>query len=374
MRIPLFTSEIAGIAQVSDALELIKSGNEKEKPCVDIENRLRAMTGAAEAAVMNSITSALRNLLYSWSVCRGEAVFVPSFTSPTVIQTVLECGAVPVFVDCSRDTWHMSPEKLENAVKKCIKQNELYPRAVIVSDIFGLPFDAAATASVCAKYGLLLIEDASCALGAELGKSAAGTLGDAAVVGLGAMPGGEACAAVLTNDVQLSKSISLSACGGIKTTDNGTRTVEAVRSGSRASVDDITAQVLLSGLEHHEEKLQRRRANTERLRKAAEGTELRLQKVPDSAYGACPVFAVLAKDKESAGRMVKAFREEGIDCRSTFARPLCRNQAFKELGCQISDVPVGSELSVCTFMIPCHEELTEEHLDFICEKIKMICV
>ena len=93
----------------------------------ELENELCRILGVSAAVLADNRGDALRNLLYAWSVCRGEAVFVPSFAEPYIIFAVLECGAVPVFVDCDIDTWHMSAEKLEKAVKKCIKQNELYP-------------------------------------------------------------------------------------------------------------------------------------------------------------------------------------------------------------------------------------------------------
>ncbi len=355
MKIPLYTS--AAI-----------NGNEKTYSDArrELEQMLKDMMGAEAAVTTDSAASALRSLLYSWSVCKGEAVFVPSFADAHIVNAVLECGAEPVFVDCDRNTWLMSGEKLERAAEKCLAKNELYPRAVIVSNTFGMRFDARKISSVCAKYGLLLIE-VSPVLCTDTGIQ-----GDAAAVSLENIVGSDA-GVVFVKDSQQARALRIIVGGGEKTVDSATGAEEAVRRGSRSELDDVRAGLLISHLEEIDEKTARRRANAEKLKAAARGTSVKSQS-GDDARGSYPVYPLCAEDKDSAESIVKAFREEGIGCRMIYSKPLCRNNAFKELGCQASDVPVGSELSVCTFILPCHEELTDEQVRCICEKIKMICV
>ncbi len=353
------------------------SGRLSSALCRELETEICSLTGAAAARATNSTASALRSLLYSWSVCRGEAVFVPSFVKPYVVFAVLESGATPVFVDCDRETWNMSADKLESAVKKCIKNNELYPRAVIVSDMFGLPFDCTEINSVCAEYGLLLIEEAAAALGAKWQDKSAGTLGDAAVISFRPPLSVSAFAdagAALTDDMQLAKNIKLIVEGGQKVFSSTTGAREAVRRADASAMDCFTAGLLIPQLGSAAEKAEKRRKIAEKLKKAAEGTAVKFQMEKDGVQSAYPAFALCAEDKGSAERMVQAFRESKIECEAVFSKPLCRHAAFKDLGCQTSDVPVGSNLSVCTFMLPCHEELTEEQTERICSAIKMICV
>lgn len=366
MNIPLYTSKKISDETVARAVDAIIQNKSLQS---DAEREICRAAGVDCAKAVNGPYDALKNLLYSWQVCKGEAVFVPSFTEPFVLNAVMECGAAPVFVDCDRETWLMSPEKLENAVKKCIKQNELYPRAVIVSDMFGLPFDAVAFGNVCAKYGLLLIEDVSCSLGAQWNGKKAGTLGDAAFAGFTSGGG-----AMLTNDRQLAKRFNVTADGGIRTFANTTGAREAACRGTASVMDTFSAIGLIDTLPKLDETVEKRRKTAEKLRSAVSGTAVTCQKEKDGILGAYPVFAVKAADKDSADRMVKAFREEGIECNAMFSRPLCRQEAFKELGVNISDMPAGSELSVCTFLLPCHEELTEEQIKHLCDTIKKICI
>lgn len=349
------------------------SGNK----CRELEEKVCEITGSAQAVAAGSAESALLNILYSWSVGKGEAVFVPSFADPYVVLSVMQCGAVPVFVDCHRDTWTMNPEKLENAVKKCIKSNELYPRAVIVSDTFGMPFDVDAINSVCTRYGLLLIEDTLMALGAEYGGRKAGTFGDAAVIGFTTSMGISALCnggAALTNDPQLAKNLRLSVSGGVKITDTSTEAAETVRRAAGAPMDEVTARLIAPQLERIKGKTALRTLAAKRFAEAAGSTAVKCRKMNVGEIGAHPVFPLCAKDQESAAEMVRAFRTAGIECRAVFSKPLCRQPAFKELGVPSSEMPVGSNLSVSTFMLPCHEELTEEQIGYICHAIKKICI
>ena len=282
-----------------------------------------------------------------------------------------------MFVDCDRDTWCMSAQKLESAVKKCVKANELYPRAAIVSDLFGMPFECAEISRVCAEYGLLLIEDASSAMGSVCKGRKAGTLGDASVISFPSLVSSNIqgdSAVVLTDDVQLAKNIKLTVNGGEKVFGASTGAKETVRRGETSVMDDLTASLLHMNISETDKSAEKRRRNAELLKKAAEGTSVKFQIEKEGVQGAYPVFTLCAEDKESAERMVQAFRESGIESRAVYSKPLCRHAAFKELGCQISDVPVGSELSVCTFLLPCHEKLTDKEVEYIGEKIKTICV
>ncbi len=374
MSITLYASDIITKEEVTKAVDNIFS--KKACSAVDIlEKEICSLTGAAASRAADSAESALRALLYSWSVCRGEAVFVPSFANPFTVLTVMESGAVPVFVDCDRDTWNISASKLESAVKKCLKNNELYPRAVIACDMFGLPFDCQEISDVCARYGLLLIEDGSMAFGAEIKGKKTGTLGDSSVVEFrNPMIAGAYAAAALTDDIRLAKNVSIALNGGRRISDNATGASEIIRMGNRTALNEFYAELMLINSLTKNEAAEKRRAAAEKYKEAAKGTAVTYQAEKDDVKGAYPVFALCAQDKESAERMVKEFCEAEIECKALFSKPLCRHSAFKDIGCQTSDVPVGSNLSVCTFMLPCHEKLTEKEINYICEKIKQICV
>ncbi len=369
MKIPLYLSKRFTQEQ---ALRAVKEAVDGERgletsACRALEEKLCEITGAACAVTAASAEDALENLFAAWSVGGKDAVFVPSFINPYILFAIIQCGATPIFVDCDSETWSISAEKLESAVKKCIKKGELYPRAVVAEDVFGMPFDADGVNDICSRYGLLLIENARTAQGAKYNGKSAGALGDAAVFsfkppfGISAFSDG---GAILTNDLRLDKNLRpAKPCA-----------METVRRVGYAPMDGITARLIAPQLESIEENVSKRNRNAEYFAQAVRETSLKTLKAAKNSVCAYPVFPLCAESQSAAAEMVNAFREADIECGGMFSKPLCRQPAFKRFGVQASEMPVGSMLSTCIFVLPCHEGLTQEQTEYICDRIKKICI
>lgn len=366
--IPLYSSRHFTQEQALQAMRKATDGHfGVDTACRELERELCRATGAVSAVTAASAEAALENLLAAWSVGDKDAVFVPSFVKPYILFAVMQCGAVPVLVDCDRETWTISPKKLESAVEKCIKAGDLYPRAVIAEDTFGIPFDADAVGNVCTRYGLLLIENVWTAYGAKYKGKKAGTLGDAAIVsfkppfGISAVCDG---GAVLTGDLRLEKSLRPVKSIG----------AETVRRVGYAQMDEITARLIAPQLENIEEAAEKRRHNAERFIKALHETSVRTVVGDENTVCAYPVFPLCVKNQEDVAVVTETLRKADIEYRCMFSKPLCRQPAFKRLGVQASEIPIGSMLSTCTVALPCHEDLTGEQTEYICDAIKMLCV
>ena len=92
------------------------------------------------------------------------------------------CGAKPVFVDSELDTWNMSPELLEEAVKDRIAKIGKKPKAIIVVDLYGMPAQWEAIEEIAKRYEIPVIEDAANALGSSHKGKPCGTFGDIATL------------------------------------------------------------------------------------------------------------------------------------------------------------------------------------------------
>jgi len=96
----------------------------------------------------------------------------------TISATVpLLFGAVPVFADIERDYFCLDPKSVEAAITPKTK-------AIIVVDLFGLPYDSEAINTIANAHGIYVIEDAAQAAGATYKDKFAGTLGDIGVFSL----------------------------------------------------------------------------------------------------------------------------------------------------------------------------------------------
>jgi dTDP-4-amino-4,6-dideoxygalactose transaminase len=126
--------------------------------------------GAAEAVAVNSGTSALFLVLEALGINPGDEVIVPSFTFAATANVVALTGATPVFVDIDPATYCIDPAAVDAAIS---------PRTagVIPVHLYGHPADVGALATITARHGLFMLEDAAQAHLATYRGQSVGTFG-----------------------------------------------------------------------------------------------------------------------------------------------------------------------------------------------------
>ena len=114
--------------------DVIKSGWISMGKKVELfEKKICDYLDVNNAIVMNNGTSTLHSILTALSIGPGDEVIVPSCTFHASIGPIINCGAVPIFVDVDRDTMGMSPAALEDFLKK----NKFWPSVSRVDDAYG---------------------------------------------------------------------------------------------------------------------------------------------------------------------------------------------------------------------------------------------
>jgi len=129
------------------------------------------------AISVNSNTSGLYIAMGAAGVGPGDEVIVSPWTMTASAVAPLIFNAIPVFADIEPDYFCLSPESVEERITE-------YTKAILVVDIFGLPYDADRINRIARKHNLLVIEDAAQAPGALYKNKYAGTLGDIGVFSL----------------------------------------------------------------------------------------------------------------------------------------------------------------------------------------------
>ena len=131
-----------------------------------------------EVVALSAGTAAIHLALIQLGVTAGDEVICQSFTFCASANPVTYVGATPVFVDSEADTWNMSPELLEEAIKDRIAITGKAPKAIIPVHLYGMPAKMDEICSIAEKYGIAVLEDAAEALGSELNGQQCGTFGD----------------------------------------------------------------------------------------------------------------------------------------------------------------------------------------------------
>src|SRR5690625_2926363 len=142
----------------------------------EFENQVRQYTGAKAACAVSSGTGAIHLALDVLNVGRGDIVLCSSLTFVASANPILYMGATPVFIDSEMDSWNMSPELLEKAMRYFRMKGKL-PKAVVVVNLYGQSARMDKIMEICDRYGVPVIEDAPESLGAAYQGQPSGTFG-----------------------------------------------------------------------------------------------------------------------------------------------------------------------------------------------------
>jgi perosamine synthetase len=158
--------------------QVIASGWVSQGPRVrEFEAAFAERVGAAEAVAVSNCTTALQLALHVSGVGPGDEVIVPSMSFIATANAVWQCGATPVFADVDPRTFNLDPYSAERAITNATK-------AIMPVHQLGLPADMYRFFSLADRYGLALVEDAACAIGATYRSRPIGSLGPLACFSL----------------------------------------------------------------------------------------------------------------------------------------------------------------------------------------------
>ena len=128
--------------------------------------------GVPFAISHNSGSSTLVTCLMAAGVGPGDEVIMPTYTVACCAFAVIQCGAVPVFVDSDPDTFNLDPADVNCKITP-------FTKAIMIVDLYGLPVDFDPIMEMAKKHNLTVIEDnAQCFLATYKGRLA-GTIGHA---------------------------------------------------------------------------------------------------------------------------------------------------------------------------------------------------
>ena len=148
-------------ADIAAVVEVLRSDWLTTGPKVaEFEEAFAARVGAAHAVSFSSGTAALHGAAFAAGLKAGDEAITTPLTFAATANCVLYQGATPVFADVRQDTLNLDPEQVAKKVSS-------KTRAVLPVDYAGHPAELDAIRDIAQKHGLVVIEDACHALGAE---------------------------------------------------------------------------------------------------------------------------------------------------------------------------------------------------------------
>lgn len=333
-----------------------------------LELELVRRYGVGGAVALSSCGAALHLSLLALGVKPGDEVIVADYTFPAPAHAVRYVGAVPVFADVRADTGTVDPLAVADLAG---------PRTVgvIAVDTVGLPADYTELSSITERYGLFLIEDAACAVGATYHERPAGALAPVACLSFHGRKGvtsGEG-GALLAADPALAADVRLRSSFGIEPIFDKAQVIglpipEFTEIGYNYKLSDIAAAILRVQLGRIGELLDRRRAVAARYAELLADEELLMvPHVPGDRTHAWQSYLVILDPSVDRARVATDLRSQGIGCgHGTWA---CHLQPVYETK---QSCPVSADLFQRHLAIPMHAELTMNQAERVAETLRRV--
>jgi dTDP-4-amino-4,6-dideoxygalactose transaminase len=313
------------------------------------EKDFAAFCRTAEAIGVNSGTSALHLSLLAAGVGPGDEVITVPFTFVATIATIEYAGARPVLVDVEPEFLVMDPVKLEAAITPRTK-------AIIPVHIFGQSADMDPILAIARKHGVVVIEDACQAHGAEYKGRRCGSMGQLGCFSfypgknLGAYGEG---GAVVTNDPDLAKRIRLLRAWGEETR------YEHKYRGFNYRMDGVQGAVLGVKLRYLEAWTEARRKNAAEYGRQLADTVARLPRERQDTRHVYHLYVVRLPQRDVwRERLTDAGVQTGVH----YPIPVHLQPAYRDLGYSAGDFPVSEHASTEVLSLPMFPELTADQI------------
>tara|TARA_R110002012_G_C11677044_1_gene613904 strand:- start:15749 stop:17101 length:1353 start_codon:yes stop_codon:yes gene_type:complete len=364
------------------------------------EKRLAEYIGVRFALTVNSGSSA--NLTATTALCSpmlgdkalkpGDEVITCATGFPTTVNPSIQNGLIPVFVDVDLPTYNIMPDRIEAAVTD-------KTRAIIVAHTLGNPFDLGEVMRVAEKHNLYVIEDSCDALGARYDGKLVGTFGDIGTVSF-----------YPAHHITMGE-------GGAVWTDRGDlkRLLESVRDwgrdcycapgqdntcnkrfkwklgdlprgydhkytysnlGYNLKITDMQAAVGLAQFDRLDGFIAARNHNFAYLKANLHDMQEHLM-LPEATPRSEPSWfgfplTVLSDEEGIRDDLVQELNEKGVATRLLFGGNLIRQPYMKHQTYRVhGDLTNSDKVMTSTFWIGLYPGLTEAHLDYACDMIRL---
>ncbi|MGQ9474381.1 MAG: DegT/DnrJ/EryC1/StrS family aminotransferase, partial [Candidatus Caldatribacteriaceae bacterium] len=312
--------------------------------------------GVRHAVAVSSGTSGLHLLARVLGIGREDEVLVPSFTFVASVNAILYEGARPVFVDIEPETYTLDMEDLRRKITPRTK-------AIMVVDTFGHPAEWDGLQEIADQYGLLLIDDACEALGAEYRGKKIGQFGDGAVFAFypnKQITTGEGGMVVTNNPkvADLARSLRNQGRGKMSAW------LEHEWLGYNYRMDEMSAALGVSQLRKIEDFLAKRSQVAEWYTQRLQGFEkLRTQVVKPYVRMSWFVYVVTLARGIHRDWVIREMGKEGIPARGYFPPVHLIPYIRKQFGFQRGELPVTEDIAERSLALPFHNRLQEKEVE-----------
>lgn len=334
----------------------------------EFEKAFASFCGTQYAVGVGSGTDALRFALMAAGVQTNDVVLTVPNTFIATTEAISQAGGVPEFVDIGERTYNIDPEKLHrhletqcyiSAGKLISKRNQRPVTAIVPVHLYGQMADMDAVLDLAQQYGLVVVEDACQAHGAEYFSRKhsrwfkAGSVGQAAGFSFYPSKNLGACGeagAVTTNDGSIAAKVRM-----IRDHGQSKKYLHDME-GYNGRLDAIQAGILLVKLQHLLHWTDNRRVHAAEYQRLFEnaGSPVILPYEPSWSRAVYHLYVVCTSDRE---RLMAFLSDQGIGTAIHYPLPLHLQKAYQQYGYKRGDFPVCEKVACEIVSLPMFPQL-----------------
>jgi len=342
----------------------------------EFEEGFAARVGAKYAVAFSSGTAALHGAAFAAGLKPGDEAITSPLTFAATANCVLYQGARPVFADVCSDTLNLDPERFAERITA-------HTRAVLPVDYAGHPADLDPILELAERHGLIVIEDACHALGAEYRGRRTGSIAHMSVfsfhpvkhvtTGEGGM--------VTTARADFAESLRRFRNHGISTEArqrhaSGQWYYEMVALGYNYRLTDIGCALGLSQLAKLDENLAARREIAARYTEVFRDTPgvipPAVRDDVNPAWHLYPIRLDLSRLSDDRTQVFKALRAENIGVNVHYI-PVHLHPYYRDhFGCKAGDYPVAEAAYECLISLPMFHGMCGHDVDDVIAAVKRV--
>jgi dTDP-4-amino-4,6-dideoxygalactose transaminase len=370
-KIPLSDIDL-GDEEIEEVTKVLRSKWLSMGPVTQrFEEEFANYLGVKHAFGVSSATAALHIAINVLRIREGDEVIVPSLTFVATANSVLYCGAKPVFADITGlDDFNISPNDILEKITDKTK-------AITVVHYGGYPCDMDAIMEIANDHDLKVIEDAAHAPGAEYKGKKCGAIGDVGcfsffanknlVTGEGGM--------IVTNNDTLAEKIRIVRSHGMTTLTwdrhkGHAHSYDVVDMGFNYRINEIASALGLVQLGKLEENNKKREKIVEEYRK-------RLKAIPDifipfenhkEKYSS-HIFPILLSEHVFREEFIDKLKEKGIQASIHYPPIHLFTYYRKKFGFKEGMLPKTEFVGEHEVTLPLHPLMNKEEVRYIEETI-----
>ncbi|MBV9466808.1 MAG: DegT/DnrJ/EryC1/StrS aminotransferase family protein [Solirubrobacterales bacterium] len=370
----IFGSPTIGEQEIAEVVDSLRSGWVGTGPKVQrFETMLAEYLNVAFARCVSSCTAALILSMEVMGIGPGDEVLVPAMTFVASANAVEHAGATPVLVDCVPASALIDLDAAQAAITPRTK-------AVMPVHMAGRPVDMERVNALRDRHGLVVIEDAAHAIGAEWGGRRIGAWGNVAAFSfyvtknISTIEGG----ALVTESPEVAAEVERLALHGLslgawqRFSDSGFRHYEVVRPGYKYNMTDVQAALGLHQLPQLERWIERRAQLWERYDRLLAELPLETPPLPEpGTRHARHLYQVLVGPDAPLSRdqLLDGLSRQrigaGVHYRGVHLHPYYRDR----YGLAPEQFPVATAISERTLSLPLGPSLSDADQDDVVEAL-----